>query len=267
MWKKIGLILLFIALNVVFFAWLNKNDSPRAVDIKIEAPQANAVVKNLSEIRGKAKGTWYFEGSFPVKVVDANGIEIGGGLAMALGDWMTEEYVDFKGTVEFAEPETGTGVMEFRRDNPSGLPEHDKKIKVPIKFEKPKTMAVRVYFGNKIKNPTVEDCTLAYQLERKVEPTMAIARAAINELLKGPTAEEQKDGYYSSINPGVTLLSIKIEDGTAYVDFDKKLEEAVGGSCRTAAIRSEITNTLKQFYSVKEVVISVEGRIEDALQP
>jgi len=251
----------------VFFAWLNRNMTSHVDDIKIDAPTANTVVKNLSEIRGNAKGVWYFEGSFPVKVFDGNGIEIGGGLATALGDWMTEEYVDFTGTVEFAEPETETGVMEFRRDNPSGLPEYDKKVKVPIKFEKPKTMAVRVYFGNKIKNPTVEDCTLAYELERKVEPTMAIARAAIKELLKGPTAAEQKDGYYSSINSGVTLLSIKIEDGVAYVDFDKKIEEAVGGSCRTAAIRSEITNTLKQFYSVKDVVISVEGRVDDALQP
>lgn len=267
MWKKIILILLFIALNVVFFVWLNRNNTTHVADIKIEKPLADQVVKNLSEVRGKAKGTWYFEGSFPVKVFDANGVEIGGGLATALGDWMTEEYVDFTGTVEFAEPETETGVMEFRRDNPSGLPEYDKKVKVPIKFEKPKTMAIRVYFGNKIKNPKVEDCTLAYELERKVEPTMAIARAAINELLKGPTAEEQKDGYYSSINPGVTLKSIKIEDGVAYVDFDKKIEEAVGGSCRTAAIRSEITNTLKQFYSVNRVVISVEGRVDDALQP
>jgi len=267
MWKKIAIVLLFIALNVVLFAWLNRNISPRTVDIKIERPQAEAVVKNFSEISGKAKGAWYFEGSFPVKIFDAKGIEIGGGLATARGDWMTEEYVDFSGTVEFAEPETETGVMEFRRDNSSGLPEYDKKAKVPIKFEKPKTMAVRVYFGNKIKNPTVEDCTLAYQLERKVEPTLSIAKAAINELLKGPTPAEIKDGYYSNINSGVTLQSIKIEDGVAYVDFDKKIEEAVGGACRTAAIRSEITNTLKQFYSVKNVVISVEGRVEDALQP
>ena len=47
---------------------------------------------------------------------------------------MTEEYVDFTGTVEFAEPETETGVMEFRRDNPSGLPENDEEIRIPVRF-------------------------------------------------------------------------------------------------------------------------------------
>ncbi len=51
------------------------------------------------------------------------------------------------------------------------------------------------------------------------------------------------------------------------VDFDETLEKAVGGSCRVAAIRSQITKTLLQFPSFKKVIISINGRTEDILQP
>jgi len=53
----------------------------------------------------------------------------------------------------------------------------------------------------------------------------------------------------------------------AKADFDEQLEFQVGGSCRVSAIRAEITQTLKQFSTVKEVVISIDGRTEDILQP
>jgi spore germination protein GerM len=45
------------------------------------------------------------------------------------------------------------------------------------------------------------------------------------------------------------------------------LEFQVGGSCRVAAIRAQITDTLKQFPPVDEVIISIDDRTEDILQP
>jgi len=45
------------------------------------------------------------------------------------------------------------------------------------------------------------------------------------------------------------------------------LEEAVGGSCRVTAIRSQIEQTLKQFSTVQSVIISIDNRTEDILQP
>ncbi|MBU3925210.1 GerMN domain-containing protein, partial [Patescibacteria group bacterium] len=56
-------------------------------------------------------------------------------------------------------------------------------------------------------------------------------------------------------------------NGIAKVDFDERLEFQAGGSCRVAAIRAEITETLKQFPTVNNVVISINGRTEDILQP
>jgi len=90
---------------------------------------------------------------------------------------------------------------------------------------------------------------------------------AIEQLLLGPTDSEMLAGFYTNINPGVKLQSISIKNGIAMVDFDETLEKAVGGSCRVAFIREQITKTLKQFSTVKDVVISINGRTEDILQP
>jgi spore germination protein GerM len=60
---------------------------------------------------------------------------------------------------------------------------------------------------------------------------------------------------------------LTIEDGVAKVDFNEQLEYEVSGSCRVSAIRAQITETLKQFPTVKEVIISIDGRTEDILQP
>jgi spore germination protein GerM len=56
-------------------------------------------------------------------------------------------------------------------------------------------------------------------------------------------------------------------NGIAKVDFDKQIEYQLGGSCRVSALRSQIEETLKQFPTVHKVIISVDGRIDDALQP
>jgi hypothetical protein len=126
---------------------------------------------------------------------------------------------------------------------------------------------VNVYFGNEIKNPNAADCSLVYPVDRKVIASGSIEEIALAEMLKGPTNGEKTLGFYTTINPGVKINSLSIKDGIAHVDFDKKIEEAVGGSCRVSLIRSEITQTLLQFTNVKSVVIGVDGRIDDALQP
>ena len=49
--------------------------------------------------------------------------------------------------------------------------------------------------------------------------------------------------------------------------FNAKIEEGVGGACKVTAIRSQITETLKQFFAVTQVIISVNGKTEGILQP
>ncbi len=139
-------------------------------------------------------------------------------------------------------------------------------VNVPITLDLSNTSKVKIYLSGKIA-PTGEECTRVYPVERIVVKTQAVAKAAIDELLKGPYIYEKNKGYYTNINTGVKLQKITLIDGIANVDFDKTLDEKVGGSCRVTAIRQQIVQTLKQFSSVKDVIISIDGRTEDILQP
>ncbi|MNI95059.1 hypothetical protein D3C73_1532640 [compost metagenome] len=48
---------------------------------------------------------------------------------------MTDNYVPFSSTLTFEAPSAGgSGVLVLRKDNPSGLPENDDEIEIPITF-------------------------------------------------------------------------------------------------------------------------------------
>jgi hypothetical protein len=107
-------------------------------DITVSSPRPFENVSSPLTITGSARGTWYFEGTFPIVVVDWNGRIIGEGYATAQDDWMTDAYVPFKATAElYISPETpyGDGRIIFRKDNPSGLFEYDDAYELPIFFE------------------------------------------------------------------------------------------------------------------------------------
>ncbi|GAG64263.1 unnamed protein product [marine sediment metagenome] len=96
---------------------------------------------------------------------------------------------------------------------------------------------------------------------------MEVVKTTIEALLRGATQEEIDQGFVSNINSGVRIQSLTIENSIAKIDFDEQLGFQVGGSCRVAAIWAQITETLKQFPSVDSIIISINGRTEDILQP
>jgi len=106
-----------------------------ADQIKVSKPQPNQVVESPLIIEGEARGTWFFEATFPVKLLDANGDVIATHFVQAQDDWMTEDFVPFKAQIEFEKPATDTGVLVLKKDNPSGLPENDAKIEIPVRFD------------------------------------------------------------------------------------------------------------------------------------
>ena len=48
---------------------------------------------------------------------------------------MTKDFVPFKAELEFSLPSTETGVLILEKDNPSGLPENDDELRIPIRFD------------------------------------------------------------------------------------------------------------------------------------
>jgi len=141
-------------------------------------------------------------------------------------------------------------------------------------------MEIQVYFAH---TSLAGDAGCVKSVTRSIPHTQAVGRAAIEELLKGPTAEERAAGFWNAIpDPAqvaalrehigytgdqVRLNSLRIVDGVAYVDFSLEIEAHGGGSARVMCLRQEVIQTLEEFSTVWEVIISVEGRTEDVLQP
>jgi len=109
--------------------------------IVLYSPEENETVSSPLEIEGDARGTWYFEASFPIVLTDWDGKIIAQGIAQAQDEWMTEDFVPFEAELEFESP-YNEGDPEFMRrgslilqkDNPSGLPENDDALEITVFF-------------------------------------------------------------------------------------------------------------------------------------
>jgi hypothetical protein len=114
---------------------------------------------------------------------------------------------------------------------------------------------------------------------RRIPTTPAIGTAALEALLAGPqhpglstaipTPEEVQTypGRQNDWGDRVRLLNLTIEDGVATANFSQEMQAYGGGSARVDMIRQQITQTLKQFPTVNEVRIAIEGETEGVLQP
>ncbi|MFA5746610.1 MAG: Gmad2 immunoglobulin-like domain-containing protein [Candidatus Paceibacterota bacterium] len=104
--------------------------------IRVDSPRPNQTVNSPLMVTGQARGTWFFEASFPVKIFDANGKQLGAIPAQAKSDWMTEDFVPFEAVLQFEVSETATGTIVLEKDNPSGLPQNADELRIPIRFDR-----------------------------------------------------------------------------------------------------------------------------------
>lgn len=103
--------------------------------IVVDTPQADAVITSPLEIRGMARGTWFFEATFPIVLVNWDGLIIAEGYATATEDWMTEDFVPFTADIEFETPTLyPQGALILQKSNPSDLPENDNALEIPINY-------------------------------------------------------------------------------------------------------------------------------------
>jgi hypothetical protein len=145
---------------------------------------------------------------------------------------------------------------------------------------------VRVLSPN---DPDVMQVTLYFVLGEQLQPiqrhvprTLGVGAAALNELLWGPpplnlagfetaipTPEEVLNFFAREPDwgPRVTLRGLNIRDGVATADFSQEMRAYAGGSLRVTLIRQQIEQTLRQFSTVQEVRIAVEGETEGVLEP
>jgi len=245
--------------------WVQVTQEP---PVLVHTPLPNQAIASPVEIRGKARGTRYFEASFPVRITNSTGDVIARNSATADGNWMQEGFVAFESKLDFSNANNvgKSGTIVFEKANPSGRTENASRFSLPVRFVG--TSTVDVFFGRDIVGTDVIDCSAVFGTERTIPKTKAVVRAALNELLEGPTEVEKKDSRYKTYIPkDVEIQRLELRDSTAYVDFNQALQEGVSGSCRVQAIRSQITRTLTQFPSVDDVEISINGETKGVLQP
>jgi hypothetical protein len=104
--------------------------------ILLDSPLPGAPVTSPLTIKGRARGTWFFEGDFPLLLLDAQGQQIGVSYATAKGEWMTENFVDFEGILTFTGSFSGQGgTLVLKKDNPTGLQQFDDAMEIPVYFK------------------------------------------------------------------------------------------------------------------------------------
>ncbi len=102
--------------------------------IKVVHPRPGQKITTPFSISGSVRGNWFFEGNLPIKLVNANGKIVATTNAEALGEWMTNDFVDFVATLKF-KPPYGKGKIIIEKNNPSDLPENLDKLEIPIRFD------------------------------------------------------------------------------------------------------------------------------------
>lgn len=261
-------------IEIIFPSSSDKSSSQGQKGIIVDSPKSGKEIFSPLEISGFVTGddNWIgFEGQTgAVQLLDENNVKLGSAVLSATTDWTKGFPIYFKTNLEFSSGKKQNGKLVFNNENPSGMEEKNKEFVLPVLITQTSmadnSIKVNIYFNSYKLDPEIS-CDKVFPVERKIPKTTATARAAVEELLKGPTQKEISDGYSTAINKGVKIQKLAIENNVAKIDFDQQLEKSVAGSCKVSAIRAQITQTLKQFSTIKSVVISINGRTEDILQP
>lgn len=156
--------------------------------IRINSPRPNQEVISPISIEGEARGFWFFEADFPVKLLDDKGNELIVGFVRATKGWMTEDFAPFEGLLEFIITEEMDATLILEKDNPSGLPENADELRVPIFLipgEPPKVEGWRVYTDEK----------KGFSINYPFEMILAKEGGGIKFLFLGPTQREGTELY------------------------------------------------------------------------
>jgi len=129
-------------------------------------------------------------------------------------------------------------------------------------------ITIQLFFANSERDPQGLDCSKVYPVERKIGRTGAVARAALEALLSGPSADEQARGFYTSLDPDIELRGVEVNrEGEAHVNFGPALDRDLAGACRVQSAEAQIRETLLQFPTVHSVRITAGGEDSYPLQP
>lgn len=140
-------------------------------------------------------------------------------------------------------------------------------LAAPVAFgQSPRTTSVKVYFSNDKLTPDGKECEgRVFPVTRRVPKTSAVARAALEQLVGGPGADEKAKGYWSWFNEETKsiLLGLKVKGRTAYVNFkDLTAFQNMGNattSCGSRHFLAQLDKTVMQFPGIRQVFYAIDG--------
>ncbi|MDD5433545.1 MAG: Gmad2 immunoglobulin-like domain-containing protein [Candidatus Pacebacteria bacterium] len=231
--------------------------------IKVESPQPNQVIQSPFIITGQARGTWFFEASFPVKLIDLSGNIISQTIATAKGDWMTESFVPFTSILSFEiTTTTQQAVLILHNDNPSGLAENDKEVRIPVVLQNlsASQRSVQLFYYNPNLDKDIEGNVLCTRqglapVERQIPITQTPIQDTVRLLLKGQITSQERAKGITTEYPleGFSLKGASLNNGVLTLTFNDFYNQTTGGSCRVGILWFQIEATAKQFSEVNEV--------------
>mgnify|MGYP001825113272 CR=1 FL=1 len=190
--------------------------------------------------------------------------------AVDVNGYSTFRQVYFSATFE-GETQTGLGVrarLPFRAFTLAG-PGVGSRLVVDVAhrwYPRPTQpeRTVSVYFNT----GDGTDCEQVTEFERDATGVIATIRHSLDNLVAGPTAEEQAQGAFSPFSAATagSISSVNLKsDGLLIVDFRNLSGFDLGGSssCGYGALTSSLNTTVFQFPVVKRVRYQTNGSCDD----
>jgi hypothetical protein len=223
--------------------------------IEIEEPAAMATIASPVELRGRSTA---FEANVAVEVrQDAEPAVLGTGFVMGGANG---EMGPFAGSVRFDPPSTSHGALVLATRSMEDGSTWEASV-VRVRFATPAaTTTVDVFFHGA---DAVSGVT-AYP--RAVPSGGGVLRAALEELLAGPSDQERASGatsWFSEDTAGL-LVDVALRDGLATVDLGD-LPSVIPNASTSAGsmiLLEELDATVFQFRTVDAVVYRLDGDCE-----
>lgn len=111
------------------------------------------------------------------------------------------------------------------------------------------TSEITLYFPR-----LLEDETLGLSATRRVVPSHDLLRMAIEALIQGPDGDERAADYAYPLSPRTRVISLRVDDGVARIEFDREVDRVRGRPFSELAYWS-IVYTLTEVPGVRAVTL------------
>ncbi|MEA1909659.1 MAG: GerMN domain-containing protein [Patescibacteria group bacterium] len=118
----------------------------------------------------------------------------------------------------------------------------------------------QVYF---VKTMSTENELVA--VERSVDPLAALATVLVQSILVGPSGAELGQGLTSAISYSAKLNYVRLDGGTAFVDFNNEFDKNIAGSAKVIATQDQINKTLTSLPGIEEVRLTIDFETRPAV--